>query len=63
MTRPNLTIQKNYQAAQERYAALGVDVGGFENAGGALGNGLAVTGNYLGKARTLGGGATRRRLA
>ena len=30
----------------------GDDVGGFENAGGALGNGLAVTGNYLGKART-----------
>ena len=28
------------------------DVGGFENAGGALGNGLAVTGNYPGKART-----------
>jgi len=30
----------------------GDDVGGFENAGGALGNGLAVTGNYPGKART-----------
>jgi L-rhamnose isomerase len=27
-------------------------VGGFENAGGALGGGLAVTGNYPGKART-----------
>ncbi|MHB9007058.1 MAG: L-rhamnose isomerase, partial [Limisphaerales bacterium] len=28
------------------------DVGGFENAGAALGDGLAVTGNYPGKART-----------
>jgi L-rhamnose isomerase len=30
----------------------GDDVGGFENAGRALGGGLAVTGNYPGKART-----------
>ena len=30
----------------------GDDVGGFENAGSALGGGLAVTGNYPGKART-----------
>lgn len=30
----------------------GDDVGGFENPGGALGDGLAVTGNYPGKART-----------
>ena len=30
----------------------GDDVGGFENQGGALGGGLAVTGNYPGKART-----------
>ena len=30
----------------------GDDVGGFENAGGTLGEGLAVTGNYPGKART-----------
>jgi L-rhamnose isomerase len=30
----------------------GDDVGGFENAGQALGDGLAVTGNYPGKART-----------
>jgi L-rhamnose isomerase len=30
----------------------GDDVGGFENTGGELGAGLAVTGNYLGKART-----------
>src|ERR1700742_4041048 len=29
----------------------GDDVGGFENIGGALGGGLAVTGNYPGKAR------------
>ena len=30
----------------------GDDVGGFENAGGTLGGGLAVSGNYPGKART-----------
>src|SRR5215471_687097 len=30
----------------------GDDVGGFENAGAELGSGLAVTGNYPGKART-----------
>ncbi len=30
----------------------GDDVGGFEHGGGALGDGLAVTGNYPGKART-----------
>jgi L-rhamnose isomerase len=30
----------------------GDDVGGFENSGGELGGGLAVTGNYPGKART-----------
>jgi L-rhamnose isomerase len=67
-------IQNAFSLAQERYAALGVDVehalktlaqipislhcwqgddvGGFENFGGALGGGLAVTGNYPGKART-----------
>ncbi|GHB94996.1 L-rhamnose isomerase [Cerasicoccus arenae] len=31
----------------------GDDVGGFEGSGGELGSGLAVTGNYLGKARTI----------
>ena len=30
----------------------GDDVGGFENSASALGGGLAVTGNYPGKART-----------
>src|ERR1700682_5930693 len=30
----------------------GDDVGGFENTGSELGGGLAVTGNYPGKART-----------
>src|SRR5439155_16581389 len=67
-------VEKAYQLARERYAALGVetgralerlravpislhcwqgdDVGGFENAGQELGGGLAVTGNYPGKART-----------
>lgn len=65
-------VQKAYELARERYAALGVDtekalatlatvpislhcwqgddVGGFEHAG-ELGGGLAVTGNYPGKAR------------
>ena len=68
------SIERAYQLARERYAALGVDtehslqalapipislhcwqgddVGGFENFGGALGGGLAVTGNHPGKART-----------
>ena len=67
-------IESAYKAAQERYAALGVDadaalkrlaavpislhcwqgddVGGFEKADEELGGGLAVTGNYRGKART-----------
>ena len=31
----------------------GDDVGGFESDGGALGSGLAVTGNYPGKARSI----------
>jgi L-rhamnose isomerase len=47
-------------AALERLAKIplslhcwqGDDVGGFENSGGELGGGLAVTGNYPGKART-----------
>ena len=49
------------EAALERLAATpislhcwqGDDVGGFENTGGELGGGLAVTGNYPGKARTI----------
>jgi L-rhamnose isomerase len=69
-----MSTAKSFSLAQERYAALGVDVdhalktlatipislhcwqgddvGGFENFGGELGGGLAVTGNYPGKART-----------
>jgi L-rhamnose isomerase len=47
-------------AALKKLAAISIsmhcwqgdDVGGFETAGGALGDGLAVTGNYPGKART-----------
>ena len=68
------TVEKTYQLAKERYAAIGVDteaalerleeiaislhcwqgddVGGFEHLGEELGGGLAVTGNYPGKART-----------
>ncbi len=67
-------IEKAYELAKERYAAVGVDtdkavgvlakvpismhcwqgddVGGFENPDAVLGDGLAVTGNYPGKART-----------
>jgi L-rhamnose isomerase len=67
-------ITKAYALAQERYAALGVDVeaalqtlagisislhcwqgddiGGFETTQKELGGGIAVTGNYPGKART-----------
>lgn len=69
-----MSIAKSFSLAQERYAALGVDVdhalktlsrisislhcwqgddvGGFENFGEGLGGGLAVTGNYPGKAHT-----------
>ncbi len=68
------TTESAYQAARDRYAALGVDteialkrladvpislhcwqgddVGGFEKISNEIGGGLAVTGNYLGKART-----------
>ena len=67
-------VQKAYEVAKERYAALGVDtdavmaklaneaislhcwqgddVGGFENPDAGLSGGIAVTGNYPGKART-----------
>ena len=49
------------EAALQRLAATpislhcwqGDDVGGFEKVGGELGSGLAVTGNYPGKARTI----------
>ena len=49
------------EAALQRLAATpislhcwqGDDVGGFEKVGGELGGGLAVTGNYPGKARTI----------
>ena len=72
--RRSRSLERAFQLAKERYAALGVnvdrvlkilttvpisihcwqgdDVGGFENLGGTLGGGLAVTGNYPGKART-----------
>ena len=74
MSDSSLSIATAYDAARERYAALGVDteaamralaripislhcwqgddVGGFEAHDGALGGGLAVTGNHPGKART-----------
>ena len=68
------SIRQAYVLAEERFAELGVDVGGalhrlaripislhcwqgddvggFENTGSTLGGGLAVTGNYPGKARS-----------
>jgi L-rhamnose isomerase len=74
MTMNEKSLNQVFALAEERYAALGVDVesalktlaripislhcwqgddvGGFERAGGELGSGLAVTGNYPGKART-----------
>ncbi len=54
------TLGVDTEAALARLATVpisihcwqGDDVGGFENPGGTLGDGLAVTGNYPGKART-----------
>src|SRR3954465_164992 len=54
------TLGVDTEVAMKQLAALAVslhcwqgdDVGGFENAGAAIGGGLAVTGNYPGKART-----------
>lgn len=54
------TLGVNVHRALDRLAAVpislhcwqGDDVGGFENTGDELGGGLAVTGNYPGKART-----------
>jgi L-rhamnose isomerase len=50
----------NVEQAVQRLSSISIslhcwqgdDVGGFENPGGQLGGGLAVTGNYPGKART-----------
>jgi len=74
MAESSKQMEQAFSWAQERYAAVGVDVdaalrvlsrvptslhcwqgddvGGFEKSGEELGGGLAVTGNYLGKART-----------
>ncbi|HEX9048362.1 MAG TPA: L-rhamnose isomerase [Verrucomicrobiae bacterium] len=54
----NLGVDVNYalkslsQIPISLHCWQGDDVGGFENFGGQLGGGLAVTGNYPGKART-----------
>ncbi len=45
-------LQKLQTIAISLHCWQGDDVGGFENLGTALGGGLAVTGNYPGKART-----------
>jgi len=45
-------MQQLRKVAISLHCWQGDDVGGFESAGGELGGGLAVTGNYPGKART-----------
>src|SRR3954464_12460980 len=45
-------LQRLRQVSISLQCWQGDDVGGFENAGQELGGGLAVTGNYPGKART-----------
>jgi L-rhamnose isomerase len=74
MAIPELSFQRSYYLARERYSEIGVDVDlaldrlsripvslhcwqgddvvGFENSGESLSGGIAVTGNYPGKART-----------
>jgi len=46
------TLKRLIQIPISLHCWQGDDVAGFENAGEALGGGLAVTGNYAGKART-----------
>ena len=48
----DIALKKLSDIAISMHCWQGDDVGGFENSGGALGDGLAVTGNYPGKART-----------
>src|SRR6478672_12136680 len=48
----DVAIQRLAGIAISLHCWQGDDVGGFENAGQELGGGLAVTGNYPGKART-----------
>ena len=45
-------LQQISRLAISLHCWQGDDVGGFETGGGALGGGLAVTGNHPGKART-----------
>ena len=46
------SLKRIAQVSISLHCWQGDDVGGFENAGSGLGGGLAVTGNYPGKART-----------
>lgn len=46
-------LEQLAQGAISIHCWQGDDVGGFESAGSVLGGGLAVTGNYPGKARTI----------
>ena len=46
-------LKKLSEIAISMHCWQGDDVGGFENPNGQLGSGLAVTGNYPGKARTI----------
>ncbi|MEJ2083180.1 MAG: L-rhamnose isomerase, partial [Acidobacteriota bacterium] len=45
-------LEKLFREPLSLHCWQGDDVGGFENMGGELGGGLAVTGSYPGKART-----------
>jgi L-rhamnose isomerase len=49
---PEAVLEKLSTIPISLHCWQGDDVGGFENAGSELGGGLAVTGNYPGKART-----------
>ena len=47
-----LAMKRLHEIAVSLHCWQGDDVGGFENRGQEIGGGLAVTGNYMGKART-----------
>src|SRR5262247_424138 len=49
---PRVAIERLATVPISLHCWQGDDIGGFENAGQALGGGLAVTGHYPGKART-----------
>jgi L-rhamnose isomerase len=50
--KPDVAIERLAEISLSLHCWQGDDVGGFENTAQAIGGGLAVTGNYPGKART-----------